>query len=126
MNLQKVTEATDGRVAYVYVPNTSTSGHEYFKRYFFPQAHKDAIIIDERHNSGGSIADYYIDLMKRPMVALWATRYGADIKTPIASITSGFSTGGCRSPRRRSRNSFSSALVAGWRGTVRVARDHVP
>ncbi|MDZ7636437.1 MAG: PDZ domain-containing protein [Bacteroidales bacterium] len=36
-NLRKVTEATDGRVAYVYVPNTSGQGHEYFKRYFFPR-----------------------------------------------------------------------------------------
>ena len=35
-------------MAYVYVPNTATQGHEYFKRYFFPQADKDAIIVDAR------------------------------------------------------------------------------
>jgi tricorn protease len=85
-NLKKVEEATDGRVAYVYVPNTSTLGHIYFKRYFFPQAHKDAIIIDERFNSGGLAADYYIDVLRRPLASYWATRYGADIKTPSASI----------------------------------------
>jgi tricorn protease len=44
-NLKKVTEATDGKVAYVYVPNTSGQGHEYFKRYFFPQANRKAIIV---------------------------------------------------------------------------------
>ena len=38
-NLKKVTEATGGKVAYVYVPNTTTQGHDYFKRYFFPQDH---------------------------------------------------------------------------------------
>ena len=85
-NLRKVTEATDGRVAYVYVPNTSTSGHEYFKRYFFPQAHKDAIIIDERFNGGGSIADYYIDHLRRDEISYWNMRYGADLKSPNASI----------------------------------------
>lgn len=85
-NIDKVHEATDGRVAYVYVPNTAGLGHEYFKRYFFPQAHLDAIIVDERYNGGGSLADYYIDLLRRPYVAHWNTRYGADIKTPIASI----------------------------------------
>ncbi|MFM2327144.1 MAG: hypothetical protein RIR31_1346, partial [Bacteroidota bacterium] len=37
-NLKKVTEATNGQVAYVYVPNTADLGHEYFKRYFYPQA----------------------------------------------------------------------------------------
>ncbi len=85
-NIQKVHAATDGRVAYVYVPNTTTLGHEYFKRYFFPQAHLDAIIIDERYNGGGQVADYYIDLLRRPYSAHWATRYGEDIRTPIAAI----------------------------------------
>lgn len=85
-NIKKVDAATNGRVAYVYVPNTSTSGHTYFKRYFFPQAHKDAIIVDERFNGGGSIADYYIDILRRPFVSYWNMRYNADLKTPTASI----------------------------------------
>ena len=85
-NLKKVDEATNGRVAYVYVPNTTTLGHIYFKRYFFPQAHKEAIIVDERFNGGGQVADYYIDLLRRPFIAYWATRYGHDFKTPNASI----------------------------------------
>jgi tricorn protease len=85
-NLRKVTEATDGKVAYVYVPNTSGLGHEYFKRYFFPQANRQAIILDERYNGGGSIADYYIDVLRRPLISYWAMRYGPDLKTPMASI----------------------------------------
>ncbi len=85
-NLKKVEEATGGRVAYVYVPNTSTLGHAYFKRYFFPQAHKEAIIIDERFNGGGLVADYYIDHLRKPLSAYWHMRYGADLKTPGASI----------------------------------------
>jgi len=85
-NLRKVTEATQGRVAYVYVPNTTAAGHEYFKRYFFPQANRDAIIVDERHNGGGQVADYYIDILRRPFISNWAFRYGADLKTPLASI----------------------------------------
>ena len=85
-NLRRVTEATHGRVAYVYVPNTAEAGHTYFKRYFFPQADREAIIVDERHNGGGSVADYYIDILRRPVVGYWAMRYGADLKTPIAGI----------------------------------------
>jgi tricorn protease len=85
-NLRHVTEATHGRVAYVYVPNTAEAGHTYFKRYFFPQADREAIIVDERHNGGGSVADYYIDILRRPVVGYWAMRYGADLKTPIAGI----------------------------------------
>ncbi len=85
-NIKKVNEATDGRVAYVYVPNTSTLGHTYFKRYFFPQTHKDAIIIDERFNGGGSVADYYIDHLRRPFICYWNMRYGKDLVTPSAAI----------------------------------------
>ncbi len=85
-NLKKVDKATGGRVAYVYVPNTGGSGHTYFKRYFYPQVHKEAIIVDERFNGGGSVADYYIDILRRPFIANWAMRYGADLKTPFASI----------------------------------------
>jgi tricorn protease len=85
-NLKKVEKATGGRVAYVYVPNTAAAGHTYFKRYFYPQVDKDAIIIDERFNGGGSVADYYIDILRRPFIANWAMRYGDDLKTPFASI----------------------------------------
>ena len=85
-NVRKVTEATNGRVAYVYVPNTTTLGHTYFKRYFYPQSDREAIIVDERHNGGGQVADYYIDILRRPLISFWAMRYGDDLKTPIAGI----------------------------------------
>jgi tricorn protease len=85
-NLKKVQQATGGRVAYVYVPNTADLGHKYFKRYFFPQVDREAIIVDERFNGGGSIADYYIDHLRRPFVSYWATRYGKDLKTPGGAI----------------------------------------
>ena len=85
-NLRKVHERTQGKVAYVYVPNTALSGYEYFKRYFFPQADKDAIIVDERFNGGGQVADYYINLLRRPLVSYWATRHGEPFRTPSAAI----------------------------------------
>lgn len=85
-NLQKVTEATKGQVAYVYVPNTAGLGHDYFKRYFYPQADRKAIIVDERFNGGGQLADYYINLLRNPYQAYWNMRYGKDLKSPSASI----------------------------------------
>jgi len=85
-NLRKVHERSKGRVAYVYVPNTAEMGYVYFKRYFFPQADKKAIIVDERFNGGGQVADYYIEMLRRPLVSHWATRYGEPIRTPNAAI----------------------------------------
>jgi tricorn protease len=85
-NRRKVDAATGGRVAYVYVPDTANSGYESFTRYFYPQANKEALILDERHNSGGSVADYYIDVLQKKLIAYWVMRYGADMKTPSGSI----------------------------------------
>ena len=85
-NMKKVSDASNGQVAYVYVPNTGSGGFEYFKRYFFPQVNKAGIIVDERFNGGGQLADYYIDLLKRPVQSYWRYRYGKDQKAPNASI----------------------------------------
>ena len=85
-NMKKVHAATNGQVAYVYVPNTAEDGHEYFKRYFFPQANKAGIIVDERFNGGGQLADYVIDILKRPEQSYWNYRHGKDQKAPNASI----------------------------------------
>src|SRR5262249_3592986 len=53
---------------------------------FFPQIDKEAIIVDERSNSDGQIADYYIDIMRRQPISHWAPRYGVDWRTPPAAI----------------------------------------
>src|SRR5208282_2877815 len=52
-NRRKVDEMTGGKVAYVYVPDTSVGGYTNFNRYFFAQVGKQAAIIDERFNHGG-------------------------------------------------------------------------
>ncbi len=85
-NLKKVEKATGGKVGYVHVRDTAAGGMADFKRYFFPQIDKDALIIDERFNSGGQIADYYIDILRRPFASYWAPRYGADNRSPSAAV----------------------------------------
>lgn len=85
-NRRRVEEASQGRVAYVYLPNTTAQGYESFRRYFFPQSYREGIILDERFNGGGQVADYYIDMMRRPFISRWATRYGKNQVTPKAAI----------------------------------------
>lgn len=85
-NRRKVAELTDGRVAYIYMPDTGTGGYSSFNRYYFSQLDKEAVIIDERFNGGGSVADYVIDLLSRPLLSHWATREGKSFTTPNAAI----------------------------------------
>ncbi len=85
-NRRIVEEATDGRVAYVYMPNTAWAGYTSFNRYYFAQVDHDAVIVDERWNGGGSAADYIVDMLDRPLLNWWVTREGLPWVTPMASI----------------------------------------
>ncbi|MBS3820116.1 PDZ domain-containing protein, partial [bacterium] len=77
-----VEEATDGKVGYIYVPNTSISGQTELVRQFNTQFDKRGLIIDERFNSGGQIPDRFIELLNRKALAFWAVRDGKDWQWP--------------------------------------------
>ena len=85
-NRRRVDEMSEGRVAYVYLPNTAQAGFQYFNRYFTAQMDKEAVVIDERFNGGGQAADYIIDYLDRPLLNYWTTRYGKDFTTPAVAI----------------------------------------
>jgi tricorn protease len=85
-NRRKVDEMTGGRVGYVYVPNTAGAGYTNFNRYYFAQVGKEAVIIDERFNEGGQLADWIVDYLNRPMMSRAMTREGADLDSPSGSI----------------------------------------
>jgi tricorn protease len=85
-NRRAVDQATGGRVAYVYVPNTGGGGYTSFNRYFFSQVGKEAVIIDERFNEGGQLADYIIDYLRRPLLSKVVTREGHDWSSPSEAI----------------------------------------
>ena len=85
-NRRKVEQMTGGRVGYVYLPNTAGGGYTNFNRYFFSQVGQEAVIVDERFNSGGSIADYIIDYLRRPIMGRWSMREGEDITLPMEGI----------------------------------------
>src|SRR5882762_3004663 len=85
-NRRKVDQMTGGRVGYVYVPNTAGAGYSSFNRYYFAQVGKEAVIIDERFNEGGQLADWIVDFLNRPLRSKVATREGADWTSPSESI----------------------------------------
>ncbi|MEO9869744.1 S41 family peptidase [Ekhidna sp.] len=75
-NRKKVEDATNGRAGYIYVRSTGIDGQNELIRQFAGQMHKDALIIDERFNSGGQIPDRFIELLNRKPLAYWAVRDG--------------------------------------------------
>jgi len=85
-NRRKVEEMTGGRVAYVYLPDTSVQGYTSFNRYFFAQVGKEAAVIDERFNHGGYLADFVVDYLRRPILNMIMTREGKDVSSPAGAV----------------------------------------
>lgn len=85
-NRQYVEQKTNGKVAYVYLPNTAAGGFQYFNRMFFAQVDKQAVILDERRNGGGQAANYITDVLSRQYLAGWKDRDGLIFETPGGAI----------------------------------------
>lgn len=81
-NRAKVDKLSNNQIAYVYMPNTGRAGYDFFNRYYFSQMDKKALLLDERNNGGGSVADYVIDLLNRELIAGWKIRDGRSFTTP--------------------------------------------
>jgi len=75
-NRRKVDEMSDGKLAYVWVPNTGQGGYTYFNRYYFAQQDKKGAVIDERNNGGGSAADYIVDVLSREVQGFFNSKAG--------------------------------------------------
>jgi tricorn protease len=85
-NRRYVERVTNGKAAYVYMPDTAFGGYTYFNRYFYAQVGRDALIVDERFNAGGMLATDIIERFGRKMMSLVATRDGEDEVQPQGAI----------------------------------------
>ena len=73
-NRRYIDERSDGRIGYIYVPDTGGFGRRELFRQFTSQYARDALIVDERWNGGGNDPRPFVDLLHKPMSSFWATR----------------------------------------------------
>jgi tricorn protease len=69
-NIEKVDQATDGKVGYVHIPDMGVSGLNEFVKFYYPQLHKEALIVDVRGNGGGNVSPQIIERLRREP-AMW-------------------------------------------------------
>ncbi|WP_423735666.1 S41 family peptidase [Chitinophaga caseinilytica] len=81
-NRRKVDQLSGGKIAYLHMINTGREGYNSFNRYYYAQADKKALLLDERFNGGGSVADYVIDVLNREVMSYWGVRDGRSFTTP--------------------------------------------
>ncbi len=85
-NRKKVGQLSGGKVAYVYMPNTGGPGFNSFNRFFYAQLDKQAVVLDERFNEGGFIADYMIETLRRIPLSGMVGRNGKIQHDPVGAI----------------------------------------
>ena len=81
-NREYVDKKTNGKIGYIYVPDTGINGQTELERQFNAQFNKDGLIIDERFNNGGQIPDRFIELLNRKPLAFFAVRDGINWQWP--------------------------------------------
>jgi tricorn protease len=69
-----VDKLSQGRIGYVYVPDTAVDGNRELFKGFYAQRDKEALIVDERYNGGGWSPGKMIELLSRKIVSYWRRR----------------------------------------------------
>jgi tricorn protease len=85
-NRRIVDRLSNGKLAYVWLPNTGNPGYTSFTRYYYAQQDKEGAVIDERYNQGGMVADYIVNELDRKLMGYFALRDGKPTTSPIAGI----------------------------------------
>jgi tricorn protease len=82
-----VSKMSGGKIGYMQIRDTAEQGSIDFIRGFYPQVDKEAMIVDERWNSGGYIQPWFVDTLSRKVFAMAEERNATH--TPIEPAISG-------------------------------------
>jgi tricorn protease len=85
-NRRKVDTLSGGKIAYIYMPNTAEVGYLNFNRYFYAQLNKQGVVLDERYNQGGLIADYVVNVLGQQRLSGAIERNGEPVRDPEGAI----------------------------------------
>ncbi len=85
-NIRKVSEATNGQVGYIHIPDMGVEGLNEFVKYFYPQLTKKGLIIDDRGNGGGNVSPMILERLNR-IVYRQTMRRGNAHANPVPNQT---------------------------------------
>jgi len=72
-NVDRVAQATNGRVGYLHIPDMGAPGAYEFIKWYYPQIRKEGLIVDVRSNGGGNISQWIIERLDSKLLG---TRFG--------------------------------------------------
>jgi tricorn protease len=84
-NREKVSQATQGRVGYIHIPDMGAEGYAEFHRAFLVEYDRDALIVDVRVNGGGHVSGLLLEKLARKRVGYDFPRWSSPKPYPDES-----------------------------------------
>ncbi len=85
-NIESVDKATGGKVGYVHIPDMGVPGLNEFAKFYYPQLHKDALVVDCRGNGGGNVSPMIIERLRREP-AMWTVARNGNVNVdPVGQV----------------------------------------
>ncbi|NOQ24795.1 MAG: peptidase S41 [Bacteroidales bacterium] len=86
-NRKAIDKASNGKIGYIYLPDTYNGSATDFPKYFYSQTKKEGIILDGRFNGGGLDPEIFLQrLLKKPH-GYWTRRYSSHQTIPALAVT---------------------------------------
>ena len=85
-NIKTVSDATNGEIGYLHIPDMSAIGLNEWAKHFYPQLRKKALVIDVRGNGGGNVSPMIIERLRREMAMIKMSRDTAPVPNPEATF----------------------------------------
>jgi tricorn protease len=85
-NIKKVSDASDGKIGYIHVPDMLATGLNEFAKHYYPQLKKQALILDVRGNGGGNVSPMIIERLRREAAMVGIARNAAPTIDPSGTF----------------------------------------
>lgn len=85
-NIEKVEKASGGKIGYVHIPDMGVPGLNEFTKFYYPQLHKEALVVDCRGNGGGNVSPMIIERLRREPAMWTVARNGAVNVDPSGQV----------------------------------------
>jgi tricorn protease len=73
-NRRRTDTLSEGKIAYVHIPNMGGDGLNEFVRQYYPQIRKQGLIVDARNNGGGFVSELIIERLRRVLAGFGNAR----------------------------------------------------
>ncbi len=89
-NREYVAKKTDGKIAYVHIPDMGSRGLIEFDTWFYPQLDKEGMVVDVRWNGGGFVSQLILERFRRKVISFDRARWGGRSTYPYRALNGPF------------------------------------